>query len=600
MTSTQTPATSITNIAAYKFAQLTELKPLREQLLTQCRAWGLRGTILLSTEGINLFVAGYAAEIDQLLAALRAIPGLEELTPKISLSDDQPFERMLVKIKKEIISFGVEGIEPGRRTSPKLAARELKAWMDEGRSITLLDTRNDYEVKLGTFRNALPIGIDNFREFPAAVQKLPAEMKQQPIVMFCTGGIRCEKAGPFMEREGFEHIYQLDGGILKYFEECGHDHYDGSCFVFERRVGLDPNLGETSNAQCFACLEPLTVREQCDPRYVPGQSCPHCFRTPEERLAETIAERHAAIRQITTPLPGSQPYDNVRPLNVPANCEGRTLLEFLGIILRHVPREFWENLIEQKLLLDNAHLPVTGDRIVRAGERYEHLEPATVEPDVNAAIELLYEDEAILVLNKPAPLPMHPSGRFNRNTLQHILKEVYAPQRPRPAHRLDANTTGVVVFARTRHVAGILQPQFTQGCIEKTYRAQVQGHPPEDQFRCTAPIKASAGELGSRDVDYANGLPARTDFTVLERRPDGTSILEVTPVTGRTNQIRVHLWELGWPICGDQVYLPGKQLGDTQTTTVDAAPLRLHAQRISFLHPITKQRVAFEAQAHWA
>jgi predicted sulfurtransferase len=183
--------------------------------------------------------------VEKLLAELRRLPGLAELAPKYSETDHQPFTRMLVRLKKEIIAFGVPGIEPAKRTSPKLAAKELKQWLDEGRPVTLLDTRNDYEVKLGTFKNARPIGVDHFRDFPAAVARLPAELKEQPIVMFCTGGIRCEKAGPFMEGQGFKHIFQLDGGILKYFEECGGAHYAGECFVFDQRVGLDPSLQET-------------------------------------------------------------------------------------------------------------------------------------------------------------------------------------------------------------------------------------------------------------------------------------------------------------------------------------------------------------------
>ena len=307
---------TITNIAAYKFAPLADLKPLRERLIEHCKNNGLRGTILLSPEGINLFVAGPRAEIDGLLAELRAVPGLEELQPKFSDSDDQPFRRMLVKIKREIIAFGVEGIDPARRPAPKLAARELKRWLDEGRLVTLLDTRNDYEVKLGTFRNALPIGVQQFREFPEAVAKLPPEMKRQPIVMFCTGGIRCEKAGPYMQREGFEQIFQLDGGILKYFEECGHAHYDGECFVFDQRVGVDPTLQETATAQCHACQTPLGINDQRDPRFVAWKSCPYCFRSSEQQRAESIQRRQAAIRRVTTPLPGSEPYDNYRPVKI--------------------------------------------------------------------------------------------------------------------------------------------------------------------------------------------------------------------------------------------------------------------------------------------
>src|SRR5882672_9951842 len=269
----------IANIAAYKFVELPELRSLRARLLSLCKGWGLKGTILLSVEGINLFVAGEREKIDLLLAELRSLPGLADLQPKVSETDHQPFRRMLVRLKKEIIAFGVEGIDPARRTSPKLSARELKRWLDEGRPVTLLDTRNDYEVKLGTFKNALAIGINHFREFPAAVARLSPELKKQPIVMFCTGGIRCEKAGPFMEREGFKSIFQLDGGILKYFEECGGEHYDGECFVFDQRVGVDPSLQETESTQCFQCLTPLSKKEQQDSRYVAGQSCPYCFKT---------------------------------------------------------------------------------------------------------------------------------------------------------------------------------------------------------------------------------------------------------------------------------------------------------------------------------
>jgi UPF0176 protein len=158
------------------------------------------------------------------------------------LSRSRPFRRMRVKIKREIIAFGVAGIAPGCYTSPRLSARELKQWLDEGRPVTLLDTRNNFEVQTGSFRNALPIGIDDFRDFPAAVYQLPDELKQQPVVTFCTGGIRCEKAAPYLERAGFENVYQLDGGILKYFEECGAAHFEGKCFVFDERVALDASL----------------------------------------------------------------------------------------------------------------------------------------------------------------------------------------------------------------------------------------------------------------------------------------------------------------------------------------------------------------------
>ncbi len=264
------------NLSAYLFAPLEGLPAVRERLAEVCREGGLKGTILLATEGINLFVAGERPSVEGLIAAIRAVPGLEGLSPKESESDEQPFNRMLVKIKREIIAFGIPGVDPARRPAPHLPARTLKQWLDEGRPVTLLDTRNDYEIRLGTFKGAVPAGIRHFRDFPQAVSRLPDEWKDRPIVTFCTGGIRCEKAAPFLQQAGFKNVHQLEGGILKYFEECGGAHYEGECFVFDRRVGVDPELRETKTVQCFVCQAPLTEAEQQDPRYVPDQRCPYC------------------------------------------------------------------------------------------------------------------------------------------------------------------------------------------------------------------------------------------------------------------------------------------------------------------------------------
>ncbi len=585
----------IVNIAAYKFATLTELPPLRSRLLTLCRGWQLKGTILLSGEGINLFVAGREREINCLLAELRAVPGLGDLTPKISRTDHQPFRRMLVRLKQEIIAFGVAGIDPARHTSPKLSPQELKQWLDEGRAVTLLDTRNDYEVKLGTFKNARPIGIDHFRDFPSAVRKLTPELKAQPIVMFCTGGIRCEKAGPFMEQEGFTNIFQLDGGILKYFEECGGAHYEGECFVFDQRVGLDPELHETESEQCFQCQTPLTAADQADSRYLPGQSCPYCLKTPAEQMAMNIARRHAIIAKAASPLPGREPYDLYKPVNVPAEADGQTVVFALTRVVKHLPAAHWEAECARGLIMNTRQEAVPAGKIARAGERYLHKFPAVTEPDVNARVEILHEDEALIVLNKPAPLPMHAGGRFNRNTLQYFLNAAYHPQKPFPAHRLDANTTGLVLVTRTRHFAGKLQPQFARGRVVKTYLVRVQGRPAAEVFECRAPISAEAGEFGSRTVGFCrrasgpHGVPPSPPF------PDGTSLLEAQPFTGRTNQIRLHLWHLDLPVCGDQIYLAGRQTGATQTLGVTDPPLRLHAWKLAFEHPLTRQPMEFTA-----
>ena len=587
----------ITNIAAYHFAELSGLKPLRQRLLSFCKERGLKGTILISTEGVNLFVAGDTDAVEELIVELRSIEGLAGLQPKYSRSAHQPFSRMLVRIKKEIIAFGVEGIRPGLRTSPKLAAATLKQWLDEGRRVTLLDTRNDYEIKLGTFRGAVPAGINHFRDFPKAVDQLPEAMKDEPIVMFCTGGIRCEKAGPYMESRGFKNIHQLDGGILKYFEECGGAHYDGECFVFDQRVGVDPALSETESTQCFNCLAPLTAEEQKDPRYLPGKACPRCHKSSAEQMGERIAERERLLRLATSPLPGAEPYENRRPISIPLEQDGRPLLEALSSIFKHTPRDEWAGLVEGGYILDSEGSPVSASRVVRAGERFARRLPETIEPAVNAGISILHEDEALIVINKPAPLPIHPSGRFNRNTLQSILHTVYKPEKPRPAHRLDANTSGLVVFTRARRFARLLQPQFEEGTVEKIYLVRVQGHPADDAFSCDAPIGVDPTKIGGRVVDEVSGLPARTRFNVLARNADGTATLEAVPLTGRTNQIRIHLWHLGHAVCGDPLYLQGGGMGTKQTLLPEDSPMCLHAWKLSFRHPSHHEVVAFEAKA---
>jgi UPF0176 protein len=585
----------ITNISCYLFAHLSGLKALKMELLAACKERDLRGTILLANEGVNLFIAGPRLAIDEVVAIIRAVPGLEALAPKYSESDHQPFNRMLVRLKKEIIAFGVEGIDPAARTSPKLKATELKQWLDEGKPVTLFDTRNNYEVKLGTFKGAVRAGIDSFRDFPEAVAKLPDELKEQPVVMFCTGGIRCEKAGPFMEREGFKTVYQLDGGILKYFEEVGGEHYDGECFVFDQRVGVDPALRESESAQCFQCQTPLTAEEQEHPHYQPPQSCPHCYVPDEEKEQAVLIARQAKLDTLIDPLPGSVPYDNRRPFTVPGEQDGATLGEALVATFSHLTLEHWQTIVEAERMVDNDDEPVTLDRIVRAGEFYAQLQPAITEPAVNARIRLIYEDEAIVVLSKPAPLPMHPGGRFKRNTLDYLLTQTYAPHLPRPAHRLDANTSGLVVCSRTRRIASRLQPQFEAGAVEKVYLARVRGKASAAEFSCEARIGVEPGPAGNRAIDAINGKPALTKFKVLSyRQSDDTTLLEVRPKTGRTHQIRLHLQSLGLPILGDLIYGETKvEAGATMAVSVDAPPMCLHCRELTISHPVSGERVTY-------
>ncbi len=572
---------NIVNIAAYKFVTLDNLESRRKSLRDLTERLQLKGTILLSEEGINSFLAGTRGAIDEYLAVLKSQPEFADIEVKESLSDDQPFSRLLVRLKKEIIAFGVDGIDPREKTSKRITARELKQWYDEGRDFTILDTRNDYEVELGTFNGAVPIGVNHFRDFPEAVSELSDDLKNKTIVTFCTGGIRCEKAGPFMEQAGFKDVYQLDGGILKYFEECGGDHYDGDCFVFDKRVALDPKLHETDTELCYACLSALTVEQQQSPHYVPGESCPNCFKSDQEALEIRIARRHERIADITTPLPGSQPYENRRPMNVSGRFDGVTVSEFLAGSHTHLNADAWLEVMQQGQLL-RSDKPVQPTDTVRAGNQLIHIRPNTVEPDVSSDIEILFEDDMLVVINKPAPLPMHPCGRYNLNTLIPILNEVYYPHRLRPLHRLDANTTGVAILGRTRRVAGAIQPQFEAGEVEKVYLAQVHGHPDWKQLTADAQITPEPGQQGARATTQS-GLTAKTEFAVREYFEDGTALIEARPKTGRTNQIRLHLADLGFPIVGDPQYGTNKE--DVSTLSIDAAPMRLHSLSISFRYP---------------
>ncbi len=556
--------TAILNIAAYKFVSLTNLPAYRSELRRLCNDLSLRGTIMLSPEGINLFIAGEEASVRHLVEHLRSNPLLEDLEVKESYSDKQPFNRMLVKLKREIIAFGIDAVRPAVKTSPKLKATELRQWLSEGRKVRLLDTRNVYEVELGTFRNAEHLSIHHFRDFPEAIAQLPEESKDEPIVMFCTGGIRCEKAGPLMEQAGFKQIYQLEGGILKYFEECGGEHYDGACFVFDNRVALDPELKPTGELLCFACQSVITHEDMMSPKFLFGEYCPKCYLTDEQAYRRKIEKRQAAIRKLSNPLPGSVPYDNVREIHVPGRFDHCTLIDFLDAWHPPIGREQWLAWIGEGSITFQEQV-VAPERIVRGGECYVQHMPGTVEPDVNANIELLHEDEFLVVVNKPAPLPSHASGRFNRNTLDYIVGAAYRPEKLRIAHRLDANTTGLVVFCRKHAASRYVQPQFTQHAVEKVYLARVHGHPTWQTMTCDAAISQEPSTRGSRSIDSQQGQAAISDFRVMQRLEDGTSLLEVHPLTGRTNQIRIHLWHLGHAVVGDSLYLLNHELGSSPT-----------------------------------
>ena len=268
---------SIKNIAGYRFVDLDDRDALQLSLRSLCVDLGLKGTVLLAPEGINFFLAGRSTSIDAFIDDLEKDKRFADIPLKVSFTDYQPFNRMNVRKKNEIISVGLDHIRPAEMTGDEIEPTDFKAMLDAGEPVHVLDTRNDYELRVGTFENAIDLNIRTFRAFPEAIERLPASMKDEPVVMFCTGGIRCEKASAIMMEAGFTNVKQLKGGVLGYFESVGGDHWNGDCFVFDQRVAVNPSLKETDVVVCFACREPLSSEEQTSPDYVIGVSCPYCI-----------------------------------------------------------------------------------------------------------------------------------------------------------------------------------------------------------------------------------------------------------------------------------------------------------------------------------
>jgi UPF0176 protein len=238
---------SILNISTYKFVPLNDTSALKELLHARAEALNLKGTILLAEEGINLFLAGQADDVRGFIRQLHADARFADIVPKESWSASQPFRKMLVKVKREIIRMNHPTIRPAEGRAPAVDAHTAKRWLDqghddEGRPVVTLDTRNTYEVDEGTFAGAIDWRLNKFTEFPDAVQAHKADLADKTVISFCTGGIRCEKAAIYRRESGLPHVYQLEGGILKYFEETGGAHYDGGCFVFDERRALAADL----------------------------------------------------------------------------------------------------------------------------------------------------------------------------------------------------------------------------------------------------------------------------------------------------------------------------------------------------------------------
>ena len=282
--------------ALYQFVALPDFDTLREPLLAVAQAHGLRGTVLLAAEGINGTVAGDRAGIDAVLAHLRADPRLAGLQHKESTAARQPFHRLKVRLKQEIVTMGVPDIDPGASAGTYVEPEDWNELISDP-EVLLVDTRNDYEVAIGSFRGAVNPGTRSFREFPAYADTALAGHRQKKIAMFCTGGIRCEKSTAYLREQGFEQVYHLRGGILKYLEtvDAQDSLWEGECFVFDERVALGHGLAEGTHSLCHGCRRPVSATDRAAPEYEPGVSCPACHASLG---ADDLARRRERHRQV--------------------------------------------------------------------------------------------------------------------------------------------------------------------------------------------------------------------------------------------------------------------------------------------------------------
>ena len=270
---------SVVNIAGYKFEPLIDPIDLVSLYQQKCDELKLKGTMLISKNGINFSLAGTQQATDTIIAFLEEDNRFLNIPLKVTYSETQPFRRMKVRLKKEIISLGRKDINPRDLTGERISPQDLKNLLDNKEDVLVLDTRNEYETRVGKFENAIDLNLDTFRDFPEAVESLPEEYKDKKIVMYCTGGIRCEKASAVMMKAGFADVKQLEGGVLDYFKETGGAYWEGDCFVFDERVALDTELNETDYIYCYICREPLSAEEKASPDFKINEHCPYCIKS---------------------------------------------------------------------------------------------------------------------------------------------------------------------------------------------------------------------------------------------------------------------------------------------------------------------------------
>jgi UPF0176 protein len=283
--------------ALYRFARFDDPAGLRAPLHDLCAALGVKGTLLLAREGINGTIAGSGSAVDEVLAHIRTLPGCADIEIKFADAAEMPFHRLKVRLKREIVTMGEPEIDPLSDVGTYVAPADWNALIDRPDTV-VIDTRNAYEVRVGSFAGAVDPVTETFSDFPAWFRDHEGELAGKTIAMFCTGGIRCEKATAFVKAQGFESVFHLHGGILKYLEEvaAADSRWQGECFVFDERVAVGHGLTEGTHALCRACRIPVSAEDRASPFYEEGVSCPACHGTRDAEKRAALAERHRQVR----------------------------------------------------------------------------------------------------------------------------------------------------------------------------------------------------------------------------------------------------------------------------------------------------------------
>ena len=302
-----TPNATIAVAAFYRFSAVGDAAALRGQLCALAESGGLRGTILVAPEGVNGTVAGSRQALDRLLQFLLTQPGMDGMDVKHSTASQMPFHRLKVRLKREIVTMGVSDLDPATEAGTYVAPGEWNALVDDPDTV-VIDTRNTYETAIGTFHGAVDPGTASFRAFPAWANENRDALREKRVAMFCTGGIRCEKASAYLKRIGIEQVFHLKGGILKYLEEvpAGKSRWQGECFVFDERVGLQHGLEAGEASLCRACRHPLIAGDRASPLYSEGASCPHCHGRRSDADRARYAERQRQVELASKR--GSRPH----------------------------------------------------------------------------------------------------------------------------------------------------------------------------------------------------------------------------------------------------------------------------------------------------